>query len=196
MPEPQHGYGEQGEWITVVELELCPPAKLLAPADLQLACREVLDGESPASSSKLHQDVSAELARMGIAHENKLSVSQLGYRVDIAILLVAGAAAGGSASESRDNESRDNAVITRAMEAVRAATIDHAGIVIEVDGPTHYLNERRLRPALELIRRHLAVAGWVVLVVPYWEWEALKGRAKAEYVVVLLERAASRREHG
>ncbi|KAJ1623624.1 hypothetical protein T492DRAFT_883306, partial [Pavlovales sp. CCMP2436] len=131
------------QFFLSVELELCPPAKLLAPADLQLVCREALDGESPASSSKLHQDVSAELARMGIAHENELSVAA--------------------------SESRDDAMTTRAREAVRAATIDHAGITIEVDGPTHYLNEWWLRPASVMIRRHLALAGWVVLVVPYWD---------------------------
>mmetsp|Transcript_40186 Transcript_40186/g.94729 ORF Transcript_40186/g.94729 Transcript_40186/m.94729 type:complete len:243 (-) Transcript_40186:246-974(-) len=129
---------------------------------------------------------------MGIAHENKLSVSQLGYRVDIAILLVAGAAAGGSASESRDNESRDNAVITRAMEAVRAATIDHAGIVIEVDGPTHYDSERRLVPKSEMKRRHLALAGWRVLAVPWWEWRELQGHARKAYLAALLGASSHR----
>jgi hypothetical protein len=42
-----------------------------------------------------------------------------------------------------------------------------------------------------MIRRHLALAGWAVLGVPYWEWAALKGQArKAEYLAELLARAA------
>ncbi|KAJ1638648.1 hypothetical protein T492DRAFT_575835, partial [Pavlovales sp. CCMP2436] len=126
------------QFFLSVELDLFPPAELLAPANMWLACLGALAGESPASSSKLHLDVSAELARMGIAHKNELSVAQLGYR------------------------------------AVRTATADRAGIAIEVDGPTHYLDERRLRPASEMIQRHLALAGWAVLAVPYWEWDALK----------------------
>ncbi|KAJ1625792.1 hypothetical protein T492DRAFT_577145, partial [Pavlovales sp. CCMP2436] len=72
------------------------------------------------------------------------------------------------------------------QEAVRAATAKYAGIVIEVDGPTHYNDEQRLRPASEMIRRHLTLAGWAVLGVPYWEWNALKGPArKADYLAKL-----------
>jgi hypothetical protein len=41
-----------------------------------------------------------------------------------------------------------------------------------------------------MIRRHLALAGWAVLAVPYWEWNALTGQArKAEYLAELLARA-------
>jgi hypothetical protein len=59
--------------------------------------------------------------------------------------------------------------------------------VIEVDGPTHYDDERRLHPASEMTRRHLALAGWAVPGVPYWEWDQLKGQARnAEYIVELL----------
>jgi hypothetical protein len=95
-------------------------------------------------------------------------VPGLGYHVDIAM-----PAAGTSAL------------------AVPAAMAEYAGIVIEVDGPSHYDDERRLRPASEMIRRHLALAGWAVLGVPYWEWDALKGQArKAEYLAKLLARAA------
>ncbi|KAJ1625800.1 hypothetical protein T492DRAFT_597322, partial [Pavlovales sp. CCMP2436] len=78
--------------------------------------------------------------------------------------------------------------------AVRAATAKYAGIVIEVDGPTHYDDERRLRPALEMIRRHLTLAGWAVLGVPYWEWNEPKAKGqvrKRKYLAKLLARAVS-----
>ncbi|KAJ1638643.1 hypothetical protein T492DRAFT_585686, partial [Pavlovales sp. CCMP2436] len=103
------------QFFLSVELELCPPAELLAPANMRLAC------------------LGRSLVR-----------------------------------------------------------VQRPRIAIEVDGPTHYLDERWLRPASEMIRRHLALAGWAVLAVPYWEWDALKGRAKAEYLAALLERVASK----
>ncbi|KAJ1622417.1 hypothetical protein T492DRAFT_582321, partial [Pavlovales sp. CCMP2436] len=77
----------------------------------------------------------------------------------------------------------------RDAEAVRVAMADYAGIVIEVDGPTHYDDERRLRPASGMIRHHLALAGWAVLTVPYWEWNALKGQARKAYLAELLASA-------
>ncbi|KAJ1639364.1 hypothetical protein T492DRAFT_832978 [Pavlovales sp. CCMP2436] len=138
-------------------------------------------------SSALHLEVSAKLARMGIAHSNELPVPLLGYRVDIAISPASGsAAAGGGATDRRLDK-----VAARAREAVRAVTAGHAGIAIEVDGPTHYDGEQRLRPASEMIRRHLALAGWAVLTVPHWEWCALTGgkAGKAAYFAALLERA-------
>jgi hypothetical protein len=130
---------------------------------------------------------------MGVAHENELCVAKLGYHVDIAILPIAGTAAAGGGASGQPLDKVDS----RATEnvTVRAAAVERAGIVIEVDGPTHYDDERRLRPASEVIWRHLALAGWAVLGVPYWEWDALEGRArKAEYLAKLLERAASKPE--
>ncbi|KAJ1639600.1 hypothetical protein T492DRAFT_936339 [Pavlovales sp. CCMP2436] len=62
---------------------------------------------------------------------------------------------------------------------------DYAGIVIEVDGPSHYDDERWLRPASEM-----ALAGWAVLALPYWEWNAVEGLARKEYLAELLVHAA------
>jgi len=158
--------------------------------------------DEPARSSKLHEDVSSKLTRMGIAHANDLCVPRLGYHVDIAILPAAGTSGADDGAAPRQSaraasgengdapaELLDDDVATRAREAVRAATAKYAGIVIEVDGPTHYDDERRLRPASEMIRRHLALAGWGVLDVPYWEWDALKGPARKAYLANLLARA-------
>jgi len=175
----------------------------------------------PPYSSKLHEDISHELTRMGIAHANELCVPRLGYHVDIAILPVAGTSgagrtlsvdatnlllgadgatlrqsAGAASGEGDDApaELLDDEVPTQAREAVRAATAKYAGIVIEVDGPSHYDDERYLLPASEMIRRHLALAGWAVLRVPYWEWTTLKGQARKVYLAKLLARTGSEPE--
>ncbi|KAJ1616420.1 hypothetical protein T492DRAFT_895524, partial [Pavlovales sp. CCMP2436] len=174
-----------------VELEACPPFELLAPIGLRDACRQAMADEKPAHSSKIYEDVSRELTRMGIVHANELCVPRLGYHVDIAISPIAtvgmpGTEGGGGAADQPLDE-----VAARAREAVRAVTAEHAGIVIKVDSPTHYDDERRLCPASEMIRRHLALAGWAVLAVPYWEWRALKGQGRKEYLAELLARAAA-----
>ncbi|KAJ1631615.1 hypothetical protein T492DRAFT_1115070 [Pavlovales sp. CCMP2436] len=157
--------------------------------------------DKPVRSSKLHGDVSKVLTRMGISHSNELCVPRLGYHVDIAVLPTAGTrgadadgaaprqSAGAASGEGGDAPAKllDDEVAIRAREALRAAMASHAGIVIEVDGPSHYDDERRLLPASEMIRRHLRLAGWAVLGVPYWEWYALKGQVrKAAYLAELL----------
>ncbi|KAJ1627376.1 hypothetical protein T492DRAFT_576900, partial [Pavlovales sp. CCMP2436] len=147
-----------------VELDANPPTELLAPIGLREACRQAMVEKKVHSSkmarpAKLHDDVSNELTRMGIAHVNEVCAPCLGYHVDIAILPKVGA----SALEREEWN-----------KLVPAATFECARIAIEVDGPSHYDDERRLRPADEMMRRHLALAGWVVLGVPYCEWDALK----------------------
>ncbi|KAJ1639564.1 hypothetical protein T492DRAFT_87067, partial [Pavlovales sp. CCMP2436] len=172
-------------------LEACQPVELLAPIGLRDACRQAMADSKPAHSSRLHEDVSSELTRMGIVHANELCVPRLGYHVDIAISPIVTTGMPGTAAVGDVSDQPLDEVAARAREAVRAAIADYAGIVIEVDGPTHYDDERRLRPASGMIRRHLALAGWVVLAVPYWEWNALKGQARKEYLAELLARAAS-----
>ncbi|KAJ1638057.1 hypothetical protein T492DRAFT_834056 [Pavlovales sp. CCMP2436] len=123
--------------------------------------------------------MSAELTRKGIAHKNELCLPKLGYHVDIAILPITDPAEAGALL--------DDKVAARAREAVRAATVTYGGLVIEVDGPSHCDAARRLLPATELIRRHLALVGCAVVAVPHWEWRALKGHTqKAAYLAELL----------
>jgi len=180
------------QFFLSVELELHPPAELLAPIGLRDVCKQATVDE-PTASSKLHLEVSAELTRMGIAHKNELCLPKLGYHVDIAILPITDPAEAGALL--------DDKVAARAREAVRAATVTYGGLVIEVDGPSHYDAARRLLPATELIRRHLALVGCAVVAVPYWEWDVLKGHAqKAAYLAELLSslppRASSRAPQG
>ncbi|KAJ1631595.1 hypothetical protein T492DRAFT_869646, partial [Pavlovales sp. CCMP2436] len=189
------------QFFLSVELEACLPAELLAPIGLRDACRQAMADDKPVRSSKLHGDVSKVLTLMGISHANELCVPRLGYHVDIAVLPAAGTSgadadgaaprqpAGAASGEGGDAsvELLDDEAAARAREALCAAMASHAGIVIEVDGPSHYDDERRLLPASEMIRRHLALAGWAVLGVPCWEWDAFKGHAqKAAYLAELL----------
>ena len=64
------------------------------------------------------------------------------------------------------------------------AVVVHGGreVAIEVDGPSHFCG-RTPTGATVLKRRQLRAAGWALLPVPYWEWNALSSKgAKEEYL--------------
>ena len=45
---------------------------------------------------------------------------------------------------------------------------------VEVNGPTHYVGStQKLTGATVLKQRQLCAFGWLLLVVPYWEWDGL-----------------------
>ena len=50
-------------------------------------------------------------------------------------------------------------------------------MAIEVDGPSHYVG-REANGSTILKRRQLRWAGWPLVVVPYWEWNALANEGK------------------
>lgn len=66
------------------------------------------------------------------------------------------------------------------MGCIAASTdflLTQENIVIEVDGPTHFLDDQRsLKPSDLLQDELLDRAGYKVLHVPYFKWSALKGR--------------------
>jgi hypothetical protein len=70
------------------------------------------------------------------------------------------------------------------------AVVSHGGreVAVEVDGPSHFFG-RTPTGATALKRRQLRAAGWALLPVPYWEWNALGSSqaAKQEYLRVALE---------
>ena len=69
------------------------------------------------------------------------------------------------------------------------AVVLHCGreVAIEVDGPSHFLG-RTPTGATALKRRQLQAAGWALLTVPYWEWDALGSKgAKQEYLRAALQ---------
>ena len=58
---------------------------------------------------------------------------------------------------------------------------------MEVDGPSHFVG-RPPTGATALKRRQLRAAGWALLPVPYWEWDALGSKAaKQAYLRAALE---------
>jgi len=69
------------------------------------------------------------------------------------------------------------------------AVVSYGGreVAVEVDGPSHFLG-RTPTGATALKRRQLRAAGWALLPVPYWEWDALGSKAaKQDYLRVALE---------
>ena len=69
------------------------------------------------------------------------------------------------------------------------AVVVHGGreVAIEVDGPSHFCG-RTPTGATALKRRQLRAAGWALLPVPYWEWDALGSKAaKQAYLRAALE---------
>ena len=74
------------------------------------------------------------------------------------------------------------------------AVVMHGGreVAIEVDGPWHFCG-RTPTGATALKRRQLRAAGWALLPVPYWEWDALGSSkaAKQEYLRAALQGAPS-----
>ena len=69
------------------------------------------------------------------------------------------------------------------------AVVSHGGreVAVEVDGPSHFVG-RTPTGATALKRRQLRAAGWALLPVPYWEWNALGSKAaKQEYLQGALE---------
>ena len=65
-------------------------------------------------------------------------------------------------------------------------------VAIEVDGPSHFCG-RTPTGATALKRRQLRAAGWALLPVPYWEWDALgsNAAAKQEYLRAALQGMSS-----
>ena len=78
------------------------------------------------------------------------------------------------------------------------AVVSHGGreVAVEVDGPSHFV-KRAPTGAAALKRRQLRAAGWALLPVPHWEWEALGSKgAKQEYLQGALEGLGGPQEAG
>ena len=66
---------------------------------------------------------------------------------------------------------------------------------MEFDGPSHFLSSRAPTGATLLKRRHLQLLGYVLVSVPYWEWDACKGQVEREQYLRLKARSADRHRH-
>ena len=60
--------------------------------------------------------------------------------------------------------------------------VDGREVAVEVDGPSHFVGHSPTGATL-LKRRQLRAAGWLLLAVPYWEWDALNGAGRREYLL-------------
>ena len=60
-------------------------------------------------------------------------------------------------------------------------------VAVEVDGPSHFVG-RAPSGATTLKRRQLRAAGWALVSVPYWEWDAVEAGAGEEQAGAYLER--------
>ena len=112
------------------------PGLLPAPdPELLAAARKSWFDAIVEGSSRLHEQVSACLARMGLAHTNERWCERAERLIDIAI-----EGAG-------------------------------APVALEVDGPTHFLQDGRQDGRSQLRNRMLAAHGWRVVVVDYRVWQ-------------------------
>jgi hypothetical protein len=72
--------------------------------------------------------------------------------------------------------------------------IDGCDVAVEVDGPSHFVGRSRTPTgATALKRRQLRAAGWRLLPIPYWEWNALSRdpAGQREYLTSGLKAAAA-----
>ena len=128
-------------------------------------CHEAF-AAAPTISSQSQQQVSMALRDMGLRVENEYRCPDSGYSID---MLVQGV------SPSATNEGVPGAVQRWA---------------VEFDGPSHFLTCGSPKGATLLKRRHLQQLGYLVVVVPYWEWDRVKGRMASE-VQFLRDRIAA-----
>jgi hypothetical protein len=141
--------------------------------------------QRPMMSSQLHRDVSDTVRRLGISHTNELCVAVAGYHCDIAI-----GADPANTADTPSVHSADSEVVTSEVAPRTAALAALGSTIIEVNGPWHYFpNSRVERPASLTKVRHLRRLGWLVLELPWWEWETLSTfRDKEAYLLAAVGR--------
>ena len=73
-----------------------------------------------------------------------------------------------------DLDERTAPIAAASLGQVYRCTLRDGGreVAVEVDGPSHFVG-RTPTGATALKRRQLRAAGWALLSVPYWEWNAL-----------------------
>ncbi|KAJ1637619.1 hypothetical protein T492DRAFT_951060 [Pavlovales sp. CCMP2436] len=125
-------------------------ALALAPEHAAACARALRHDSAVCGPSALHFSVSASLGAAGVAHENEYVVPELGSTVDIVLTNFPADADPGS-----------------------EPLIPREPLLIEVNGPHHYLPSGALRPASALKLAHLRAAGWRVLTIEHEEWRAL-----------------------
>jgi hypothetical protein len=79
---------------------------------------------------------------------------------------------------------------------IAATTATGVKVAIEVDGPSHFIQPLRTVGGPTLCRnRTLAARGYVVVSIPYWEWETLRGvEPKQQYLLAKLQPALQQQQ--
>ncbi|KAJ1477238.1 hypothetical protein T484DRAFT_1963760 [Baffinella frigidus] len=118
-------------------------------------CLQAFSGRAT-RDSRLQREVVAALRRVvpEVEIEEEYRDARSGYSIDV---LVRRRSSGGSSGGGESPE-------------------EPAGVwAVEVDGPFHFLGDRRTPSGSTLLKRkQLGQLGYTVLPVPFWEWDALK----------------------
>ena len=70
-------------------------------------------------------------------------------------------------------------------------------VAIEVDGPSHFVGRTHAPTgATALKRRQLRAAGWALVPVPYWQWDALNATGQRELLLRELRNAIQPKRDG
>jgi hypothetical protein len=78
---------------------------------------------------------------------------------------------------------------------IAATTSSGVQLAIEVDGPSHFVRPKCSYDGPTLFRnRALPARGYVLVSIPYWKWDKLRGAAqKQQYLLSKLQPAAAER---
>jgi len=109
-------------------------------------CREAFErAHSHLVNSKIQSDVATHLKMLGLTFEEEAVDSSSGYTMDMFV---------------------ENDLLPEAAQKYPK------GCAVEVDGPFHFL-EKSHRPLGHTLlkRRHMLQIGYLVVPVPYWEWD-------------------------
>jgi len=107
--------------------------------------------------SKSQEEVSRALRDgVGLRVEDEYRCSESGYSID---MLVQGTSPAASSAETSGGVQR---------------------WAVEFDGPSHFLACGSPTGATLLKRRHLQQLGYTLVVVPYWEWDRVRGCVESE----------------
>jgi hypothetical protein len=157
------------QWLLSCELELVSGASLQSGVarvkqEIGEECLQAFSRRAT-HKSQLQREV-AEALRTAVSEveiEEEYCDARSGYSIDV---LVRRRSAAGS---------------TGGAKSLGSPTAEWA---VEVDGPTHFLGDGRTPSGSTLLKRkQLGQLGYRVVPVPFWEWNALRGKdAKQRYV--------------
>jgi hypothetical protein len=126
------------------------PASIYAlKADLGPACKAAFLA-APAHPSASQQHVSDTLRSMGLSVEDEFRCPKSGYSIDMRVQ-------------------------DKCPQGTSTSADFGVGWAVEFDGPSHFLACKAPTGATLIKRRYLELLGYILVSVPYWEWDELSG---------------------